>query len=88
MKLKVGATALVFGVVMALLHTIWMIMVYLGVANLYLNWILGLHLVTNPYRVLPFNLVTAVELIVFTFVVGYVFGWVFAYIWNWLHKGR
>lgn len=88
MKLKVGATAMVFGVVVALMHTIWMIMVFLGVGQMYMDWIFGLHLLNNPFRVMPFNLMTAIWLIVFTFVVGYVLGWVFAFVWNRLHKGK
>lgn len=88
MKLKVGATAMVFGVIVALMHAIWMLMVWLGLGQIYLNWIFGLHLITNPFQVLPFNMGTALVLIVFTFVVGYVLGWVFAFVWNRLHKGR
>ncbi len=88
MKLKVGATAMVFGVFMAFVHVVWMLMVFFGLAQWYLNWILGLHLITNPFVVMPFNIMTAVWLIIFTFVVGYVGGWIFANIWNGLHKGK
>lgn len=87
MKLRASGTAMVFGSFIALLHLIWMIMVYLGVAKWYLDWVLGLHLLTNPYKVLPFSFTAAITLIIFTFVVGYVAGWVFAFIWNKLHKG-
>lgn len=88
MKLKVGATAMVFGVVVALMHAVWMLMVFLGVGQLYLNWIFGLHLISNPFVVQPFNLMSAIFLIIFTFVVGYLLGWVFAFVWNRLHKGK
>lgn len=88
MKLHIGSTALVVGVFVALMHAIWMLLIFFGVAQLYMNWIFGLHLLTNPYKVLPFNLMTAVWLIVFTFIVGYIMGWVFAFIWNRLHKGK
>lgn len=88
MKLKVGATALVFGTVVALMHAVWMLMVFLGFGQTYLDWIFGLHLLSNPFTVLPFNFVSAVVLVIFTFVVGYVMGWVFAWIWNGLHKGK
>ncbi len=88
MKLKVGSTALVLGVFVALMHAIWMLVVYLGLGQLYLDWILGLHLVSNPYMVMPFDFGTALWLIVFTFLVGYVMGWAFALIWNKLHRGK
>lgn len=87
MKLKSGPTALVFGFFMSLVHLVWMIMIFFGVAQWYLNWIFGLHLLTNPYKVLPFSFSAAIMLLVFTFVVGYVAGWVFAFIWNRLHRG-
>lgn len=87
MKLKAGPTALVVGIFVALMHAVWMLMIFAGIAQWYLNWIFGLHLITNPFKVLPFSLMSAIWLIVFTFVVGYVMGWVFAWIWNRLHKG-
>lgn len=88
MKLKLGGTAMVLGIFVALMHAIWMLMIYLGLAQIYLNWIFGLHLITNPYKVLPFNFGTALTLIIVTFIVGYIMGWVFAFIWNRLHKGK
>lgn len=80
MKLKAGPTALVVGIFVALMHAVWMLMIFFGFAQWYLNWIFGLHLITNPFTVLPFSLMSAIWLIVFTFVVGYVMGWVFAWI--------
>ncbi len=87
MKLKESSTALVVGTFVAVLHAIWSLMVFVGFVETYLDWILGLHFLTNPYQVLPFNFVNAAILIGFTFVAGYAFGWVFATIWNKLHKG-
>lgn len=88
MKLKTGSTAMVFGLFVALMHAVWMLMIFIGVAQMYMNWIFGLHLVSNPFIVMPFNFGSAVMLIIFTFVVGYIMGWVFAAIWNRLHKGK
>ena len=88
MKLKVGKTAIVFGLFIAFMHLVWMLMVATGIAQWYLKWILGLHLLNNPFVVLPFSFGTAVTLIVVTFIVGYLGGWVFAWIWNYLHKGQ
>ncbi len=88
MKLKVGETSMVFGVFAALVHVVWMLIVFLGLGQFYLDWIFGLHLIANPFKVLPFNMTAALTLIVFAFVVGYVLGWAFATIWNRLHKGK
>jgi len=88
MKLNLGKTALVFGFLVSLMHLMWMTMVYLGVGQMYLDWVFGLHLISNPFTVLPFSFGAALTLIVFTFVVGCVMGWFFAWIWNRFVKGK
>lgn len=87
MKLKIGSTALMFGTFAALVHAVWSLLVFLGLAKTYIDWMLGLHFLSNPFKVAPFSLTTAVTLIVATFVIGYLIGWVFAFIWNRLHRG-
>lgn len=87
MKLKESSTALVVGVFVAVVHVVWSLMVLVGFAQVYLDWILGLHFLDNPFTVRSFDFVNAVILIGFTFVVGYAVGWIFAMIWNRLHKG-
>lgn len=87
MKLKGSSVALVVGTFVALIHAVWSLMVMVGLAEPYLNWVLGLHFLTNPYTVQPFDITRALILVGFTFVVGYATGWVFAIVWNKLHKG-
>lgn len=82
MKLKVHETGMVLGAMMALVHAVWAIMVWLGVGQGYLDWIFTLHSLDNPFTVLQFDLVRSLTLIVVTFVVGYGVGWIFANIWN------
>ncbi len=82
MKLKAHETGLALGTMVAALHAVWSLLVWAGLAKPFMDWILMLHFLTNPYRVLPFDLVSSLTLIVVTFVVGYLFGWVFANIWN------
>ena len=86
MKLSETQTALAVGTFVAVMHTVWSLLVFLGLAEPYLNWILGLHFLSNPYGVQPFSFGTAIILIAFTFVIGYLVGYVFAIIWNKLHK--
>ena len=88
MKLKVMPTALTFGLFLGLVHAVWMFLVYLGVAQNLMAWVFGIHLLSIPVKVLPFNFSTAITLVVFTFVVGYLMGWVFASVWNKVHKGK
>lgn len=82
MKLKVHETGLALGTMAALMHAVWATMVFLGVAQPFLDWILMLHSLANPYAVLSFDLARSLTLVVVTFAVGYLVGWVFANIWN------
>jgi len=81
-KLKEHHAGLALGAMASLAHVVWATMVFLGVAQPYLDWIIALHSLTNPYQVLPFDLVRSLILVGTTFVVGYIFGWTFAAIWN------
>lgn len=86
MKLNVQKTALMFGTFAGLMHTIWSLMVFFGFAQAYLDWIIGLHFLVNPFTVSAFNLTTAVTLVVATFVIGYLVGWIFSTVWNGINK--
>lgn len=82
MKLDVKKTALLFGTFAGVMHTVWSLMVAFGFAQAYLNWMIGLHFLNNPFRVAAFSLTGAVMLVVATAVIGYLVGWVFATVWN------
>ncbi len=81
-KLDEGQIALIVGGFMGFVHLLWALLVAFGLAQLYLDWILGLHFLNNPFVVGTFTLTNAVILVVATGVIGYVVGWVFAWIWN------
>ena len=76
---KVG---LAFGILVALLHVMWSLFVWLGFAGPFIKFVYGLHMLEMPMTVLPFSFVTAIELILLAGVVWYVVGQVFARIWN------
>lgn len=82
MKLDQSKTALILGVFVGLMHAVWSVLIALGLAQMWMDWIFSLHFLNNPFNVLSFNLITAITLTVVTFIVGYIMGWVFAYIWN------
>ena len=86
--MKLHSTGLIMGVFMVVMHALWSAMVFLGVAKMYMDWIFGLHFLSNPYKLASFSLVKAGTLLLVVFVVGYLMGWVFAFIWNRLHKGK
>jgi hypothetical protein len=79
-------TGIALGCFVAFAHFVWALLVGLNLAQPWMSWVLGLHFLDNPFNFRPFDLVTAVLLIIVTGIVGYVMGWVFAYVWNWTHK--
>lgn len=82
MKFKPMTVALYTGFFLAAFHLLWSLMVALGVGQTYLDWILRLHFVKNPFVVMPFDLNTMITLVVFTFIVGFIVGWVGTMCWN------
>lgn len=86
MKLKPTQTALAVGVFTGVMHAIWSAVVMLGLAQMYMDWILGLHFVNNPYRVQAFTWNKALMLVAITGVIGYAVGYIFAVVWNKLHQ--
>lgn len=81
-KVSVHETGMVFGSFFGLVHAGWALVVYLGFAQTWLDFILGLHFLKNPFVVAPFVMQTAVILVAVTVGVGYVMGVVFAKVWN------
>lgn len=81
-KLDEGQVALITGLFLAGLHTLWALLVAFALAQPFLSWIYGIHFLNNPFIVSDFNIMTAVTLVVVTFVTGYIAGWVFTWIWN------
>lgn len=82
MKFIPMTVAIYTGLITAGLHLLWSILVALGIGQVYLDWILGLHFIENPYIVKPFNFGTMVMLLLVTFVAGFVLGWVGTIFWN------
>ena len=85
-KLDAQKTALTLGAFVAGCHFLWAVIVALGFGQRLVDFKLGLHMISIPVTVGPFNAATAVMMIVAAFIAGYVFGWVFAWLWNWLHR--
>lgn len=86
MKLDVKKTALAVGAFAGVMHVFWSLLVALGWAKAYLDLMFGLHFLSNPLRVSPFNLTTALILVAVTFGFGYLVGTIFANVWNRLQK--
>lgn len=77
---------LTFGIVIALMHAMWALVVALNLGQGFLDFVLPLHFLDNIYSVLEFNLLTATMLTVMAFLACYLLGWATALIWNWTGK--
>lgn len=86
--LRAHKTGLTLGGVLAVLHGIWVLAVLLGAGQPFLDWIFGLHFLSNPYRVLPFGVGSAVMLLLINFIAGYISGWLWAVFASAVHRGQ
>lgn len=73
---------LVFGIFLAVWHTLWALLVWLGAAQPLMDFVFRLHMITPPYKIAAFNLATAATLVLVTAGVGYLMGYVVGFIWN------
>jgi hypothetical protein len=82
-KHKMG---LVLGSFVAFVHIVWSVLIAFGWAQPWMDFVLRMHSLNNPYFLLPFDLTRSLGLIILTFLVGYILGNIFAMIWNKLHR--
>ena len=81
-KLSEHQTGLALGAFFGLMHVGWALVVSLGFAQTWLDFVLGLHFLENPFVVSSFDMQKAVMLVAVTAGVGYIAGFVFAKVWN------
>ena len=79
---------LIVGFFVAIIHLIWALLVLGGVAQGFMDWIFGLHMISNPFMVATFGWGTAIWLLIVVFVVGYILGWILAWVHNAVHQGK
>ena len=70
-------TSLIGGLFLASLHTCWVILVMLGLAQPLLDFVFKLHMLNSPFHVEAFNLLLAIELVGMTFLIGCFYGAIF-----------
>jgi uncharacterized membrane protein len=73
---------LVLSIFLAVWHSLWALLVWLGAAQTLVDFVFRLHMITPPYRIAAFNLGTAATLVLVTAGIGYVMGFVVGFIWN------
>ncbi len=76
---------LALGALLGLWHAVWSALVAFDLAQPLIDFIFRMHFIAPVYAIGVFNIVTAIELVVITSVIGFVLGYVFALIWNKLH---
>ena len=76
---SVGLTA---GTFLGFIHIIWVVLVWTGTAQFFLDFVFSLHSIRASFIITDFNLIRAVTLVMTTFLVGYIFGWIFSAFWN------
>jgi len=84
--IKPNKLGLTLGILFAIIHAVWALVVGLGYGQKLISWIMGLHFMGAPMMIGGFSFGRALVLIAVTFIAGYIFGWLFAVIWNWISK--
>jgi heme/copper-type cytochrome/quinol oxidase subunit 4 len=74
--------ALVLAAAAACWHVAWSLLVLLGWAQGFINFVFWLHFITPPYQVGAFVFGHAAGLIIVAAALGYVLGGLIAVIWN------
>lgn len=82
--ISIAKTAMAVGTVFAAWHTMWVVLVGVGWAQAFLNFILELHFLKIDFQLAPYSAFTALSLIAITFCLGALMGAIFAVVWNWL----
>lgn len=62
------------------LHFAWLVLVYMGIAQMVMDFIFKIHMLNSPLQVQPFEWPYAFLLITITFSVGALYGWLYSVI--------
>ncbi len=79
-------TGLTFGGLFGTGHFLWAVLVALGLAQPVIDFIFWMHFIKPAFIISPFNIGTALVLIVTTSLIGYGLGMILAGIWNFLQR--
>lgn len=81
-QMNAKKTGLALGIVFALWHLLWLLIVGIGYGQATLDAMMRMHFLSAPWAVTGFNYLNALILLIVAFVAGYITGWIFAKIWN------
>lgn len=86
MRVDVQRLALVFGIVLAVWHATWALLVAVGLAQPLIDFVFWAHFLSPPYHVVPFEPLRALLLVGLTGVLGWAMGAVAGLTWNVFHR--
>ena len=70
-------TGLTLGILFGLMHTVWVSLVGLGLAQPVIDGLESWHFISSQYTVTGFDGVTALLGVIAAFISGYVIGWTY-----------
>ena len=79
-------SGLSFGALIGSFHLVWALLVLLGLAQPFIDFIFTLHMLRPVIVVDSFSAILALSLVFVTGIIGYLMGYFFAIVWNRLHK--
>ena len=84
--IRSNRAGLVFAALLGGYHLMWSLLVAVGWAQPFIDFIFRIHFIKPVYVIEPFNAGIALLLIAVTAAIGYVLGWGFGVLWNKVHK--
>lgn len=82
MQINSICLGIVVGLFLAVVHIAWATLVAVGWAQPLMNFVFWAHFITPPYHIEPFELLRAVVLVGFVFVIGLLVGAGGGLLWN------
>ena len=84
--IRSNRAGLVFAALLGGYHLMWSLLVAVGWAQPFIDFVFRIHFIKPVYVIEPFNAGIALLLIAVTSAIGYVLGWGFGVLWNKVHK--
>ena len=69
---------LIIGSILASIHFAWLILIYVGYGQVFLDFIFKIHMLNSPYQIQEFNYKYAVTLLLVSFFIGFFYGVLFS----------
>ena len=85
-RINPNKAGLALGALLAAWHLTWAILVALGLAQPFIDFIFWIYFIKPIYVIEPFAILRAAILVIVTGCIGYVMGYVFGLVWNRLHR--